>query len=420
MVSLSSPAQTPASEQLRLSSALPPETVAEAGTLSLPLGGGLLVNVAVTDFAALIVTSQLPAPVHAPDQPANVEPAAAVAVSVTSVPSLYSEAHAPAPLPVLHCTVPLPVPAFVIVRGNLTGVVLNHAVTDVAALIVTSQLPMPGQAPGCPETLQPAKVEPGSALAVSVTLVPAGYLAAHAPALHCTVPLPLPAFVIVRGYSVTTVRLNVAVTFIAAVIVTSQAPVPVHASDQPANVEPAAGVSVRLTLVPSLYSAAHAPAPLPLLHSTVPLPVPAFVTVSGNLGVAERLNVAVTFIAAVIVTSQAPVPVHASDQPANVEPAAGVSVRLTLVPSLYSAAHAPAPLPVLHSTVPVPVPTYVTVRGYLVASVRLNVAVTDSAALIFPSQLPVPGQALGCPATLQPANVELKLGVAVSSTLVPS
>ena len=50
-------------------------------------GGGRL-NAALTDLAALMLTTQLPVPVHAPLQPVNVEPAAAVAVSVTDVPLL--------------------------------------------------------------------------------------------------------------------------------------------------------------------------------------------------------------------------------------------------------------------------------------------------------------------------------------------
>jgi hypothetical protein len=40
-------------------------------------------NVAVTDFAAFMVTVHVAVPVHAPLQPVKLEPAAAVAVSVT-------------------------------------------------------------------------------------------------------------------------------------------------------------------------------------------------------------------------------------------------------------------------------------------------------------------------------------------------
>ena len=47
-----------------------------------------VVKVAVTLRAWLIVTWQLPVPVQAPLQPANVEPLFAVAVNVTSVPLL--------------------------------------------------------------------------------------------------------------------------------------------------------------------------------------------------------------------------------------------------------------------------------------------------------------------------------------------
>ena len=39
-----------------------------------PLGGGIVSNVALTDWSALIVTVQLPAPSHAPPQPVNVDP----------------------------------------------------------------------------------------------------------------------------------------------------------------------------------------------------------------------------------------------------------------------------------------------------------------------------------------------------------
>jgi hypothetical protein len=45
-----------------------------------------VLNVAVTLRAAVIDTVQVVVPVHAPLQPANVEPVAAAAVSVTDVP----------------------------------------------------------------------------------------------------------------------------------------------------------------------------------------------------------------------------------------------------------------------------------------------------------------------------------------------
>jgi len=47
---------------------------------------GCDVNVAVTLSALLIVTAQVPVPEQAPDQPVNLYPMAAEAVSVTTVP----------------------------------------------------------------------------------------------------------------------------------------------------------------------------------------------------------------------------------------------------------------------------------------------------------------------------------------------
>ena len=49
----------------------------------------------------------------------------------------------------------------------------------------------------------------------------------------------------------------------------------------------------------------------------------------------DKVKVAVTVVAAVIVTVHVPVPVHPPpDQPAKVEPASGVAVRVTAVPLL--------------------------------------------------------------------------------------
>ena len=63
---------------------------------------------------------------------------------------------------------------------------------------------------------------------------------------------------------------------------------------------------------------------------TVPLPVPPLLTVRVR---GCRSKVAVTVVAALRVTVQAPVPAQPPPlQPAKVEPAAGVAVRVTTVP----------------------------------------------------------------------------------------
>ena len=68
--------------------------------------------------------------------------------------------------PSLPVTVPVPVPAFVTVK--LYAVVAKDAVTDVAAFIVTVQVPVPEHPP--PD--QPVKIYPLFGKAVKVTDVP--------------------------------------------------------------------------------------------------------------------------------------------------------------------------------------------------------------------------------------------------------
>jgi len=76
---------------------------------------------------------------------------------------------------------------------------LKVAVTDWAVFMLTTQLPVPEQAPH-----QPPKVEPPAGDCVRVTLVPLGKLALQVePQLmpdgeDVTVPVPLPPFVTLR------------------------------------------------------------------------------------------------------------------------------------------------------------------------------------------------------------------------------
>lgn len=117
-------------------------------------------------MGALMVTVHLPVPEHAPLQPVNREPDAALALSVTFWPlTKLAEQVAPQLIPAGELvTVPLPVPDFVIVRVSAG---LNVAVTALFALIVTVHVPVPEHAP-----LQPVNTDPAAALACNVTCVP--------------------------------------------------------------------------------------------------------------------------------------------------------------------------------------------------------------------------------------------------------
>ena len=93
-------------------------------------------------------------------------------------------------------------------------------------------------------------------------------------------------------------------------------------------------------------------------------PPPAVVTVSTNVPLPERPNVAVTYRAWDIDTTHAPVPVHAPDHPVNVDPAAGVAVKVTDVPEVYASLQSvPQLMPVgVLVTVPEPDPAFTTDR----------------------------------------------------------
>jgi len=104
--------------------------------------------------------------------PANVDPVAGAAVSVTAVPAARFTAQ-PVLEPLVQVipfpvTMPVPVPAVTTVSGNVVTAPLNVAVTFCACVIVTGQVPVAFvHAP-----LQPAKVEPVAGVAVNVPGVP--------------------------------------------------------------------------------------------------------------------------------------------------------------------------------------------------------------------------------------------------------
>jgi hypothetical protein len=148
-------------------------------------------------LSASSVKVHAPLPEQAPDQPLKIDPLSGLAVRVMVVPRANAAEQAlPQPIPGgLLETVPEPDPVFVTVKvcGVAVGASANAAFTALSPSSVIVQLPVPEQAPD-----QPVNVEPLSAVAVTVTLVPRGNEAEQAPphvipaGLLVTVPAPLP------------------------------------------------------------------------------------------------------------------------------------------------------------------------------------------------------------------------------------
>ena len=138
--------------------------------------------------------------------------------------------------------------------------------------------------------------------------------------------------------------------------------VPLQAPLQPANVEPESGIAVKFTTVP-LSKFAEQLELQEIPASKLRFPAPLLVTVRVK-GPGFAVKFALTDFAASMVTLQAPVPLQAPLQPANVKPESGVAVKLTTVPLAKSAEQlVPQEIPGGElATVPVPVPLFVTVR----------------------------------------------------------
>ena len=150
---------------------------------------------------------------------------------------------------------------------------------------------------------------------------------------NATVPAPVPAIVSERA---NVFSVNVAVTFRASVIDTTQSPLAAtQAPVQPEKLDDADGVAVSVTVVPSTKYADAGPEQLfpqftpPGLEEMAPVPFPDFVTVSWKV----CAKVAVTDVGPVMVMEHVPVAfVQAPDHPVNAEPVGAVAVRTTTVP----------------------------------------------------------------------------------------
>lgn len=136
---------------------------------------------------------------------------------------------------------------------------------------------------------------------------------------------------------------------------------PLQAPDQPAKVDPVAGVAVSVTAVPLLKAALQVfsqPMPEGTLL-TVPDPLPERVTLSTG----EAPKAAVTVVLPVSLMVQAVVPAQAPLQPTKFDPGFAVAVRVTVVFALKAELQEwpqLIPLGVL-VTLPVPVPDICTV-----------------------------------------------------------
>src|SRR4029077_972860 len=169
---------------------------------------------------------------------------------------------------------------------------------------------------------------------------------------------------------------------------TEQAPTPEQAPLHPAKVDPEPGVAVRMTEVPPLKFAVHALGQLMPAGTlvTVPVPVPATVTINGK-GVEETLKVAVTDLAAVMDTEQAPTPEQAPLHPAKVDPEPGVAVRMTEVPLLKFAAQTLGQVMPPGALATEPEPFRVTAKRKLVALGTLRLSVSTAKSVQAPVQL---------------------------------
>ena len=204
--------------------------------------------------------------------------------------------------------------------------------------------------------------------------------------------------------------MNVAVHLLS-VTDTVTVPEPVQSPLQPAKVDPAAGVGVRVTVVPEAKAAEQmVPQLIPAGEEvTVPEPVPLVVTVRAP---DERLKVALQLLLPDTVTR--PELVQSPLQPAKVDPAAGLGIRVTTVPTAKGAEQmAPQLMPTGENvTVPEPAPLFVMVRPSETRPKVATQVLSPSIAIVVLAELPVQ-------LPLHPVKLELFAGAAISVTADP-
>jgi hypothetical protein len=149
------------------------------------------------------------------------------------------------------------------------------------------------------------------------------------PTLLVTVPLPAP----IRETDSVRNSSKFAVTVFPPSITTAHVPVPLHPPPlHPVKTEPGDAVAVRVIVEPSTICPLQVEPQLIVVAGllvTVPVPVPVLLMVSRRAGA----KVAVTFVAASIVTWHVPVPLHPPPlHPVNRFDAFGVAVSVTTVP----------------------------------------------------------------------------------------
>jgi hypothetical protein len=263
-------------------------------------------------------------PLHAPPQPPNDAPGAAVAVSVTEAPCVSFALHADLPFP--HEIPPPetePGPETATVSGTPAAPLSpeNAAETLRAAVIATLHvLAEPLHAPP-----QPSNVAPVDGVAVRVMLEPAAtlWVQSEPPTPHVIplpVTVPLPVTETVSGKVVPVPPVKAAETVFAASIVTVQVvDEPAQAPPQALKPAPEPAVAVRVTteLAVSLALQPEPPTDVHAIPPPVTVPLPVTETASVKV-VADCVNVAVRLWSVSIVTEQlAAVPVQAPPQPAK-------------------------------------------------------------------------------------------------------